>query len=144
MRNNGYFLRDGVKRILPSQGSSPLDFIPKTNIPALSCRDICFGALEGTTPQLSVCVAPPRIQCSDQNAENNSPNCFLYAFYPLRVRVPLISYQKQISPHFRAGIFVFGALEGTRTPDLLVRSQSLYPAELQAHIRFCRFNSAYI
>ena len=25
-----------------------------------------------------------------------------------------------------------GALEGTRTPDLLVRSQSLYPAELQA------------
>ena len=26
-----------------------------------------------------------------------------------------------------------GALEGTRTPDLLVRSQSLYPAELWAH-----------
>ena len=26
-----------------------------------------------------------------------------------------------------------GAPEGTRTPDLLVRSQSLYPAELQAH-----------
>ena len=23
---------------------------------------------------------------------------------------------------------------GTRTPDLLVRSQSLYPAELQAHL----------
>ena len=28
----------------------------------------------------------------------------------------------------------FGTLEGTRTPDLLVRSQSLYPAELPAHI----------
>ena len=27
-----------------------------------------------------------------------------------------------------------GALEGTRTPDLLVRSQSLYPAELWAHL----------
>ena len=26
-----------------------------------------------------------------------------------------------------------GAPEGTRTPDLLVRSQSLYPAELWAH-----------
>ena len=26
----------------------------------------------------------------------------------------------------------FGALEGTRTPDLLVRSQSLYPTELPA------------
>ena len=29
----------------------------------------------------------------------------------------------------------FGALEGTRTPDLLVRSQSLYPAELRARTR---------
>ena len=27
----------------------------------------------------------------------------------------------------------FGAPGGTRTPDLLVRSQSLYPAELRAH-----------
>ena len=26
----------------------------------------------------------------------------------------------------------FGALQGIRTPDLLVRSQTLYPAELQA------------
>ena len=30
------------------------------------------------------------------------------------------------------GLF-FGTPEGTRTPDLLVRSQSLYPAELPAH-----------
>ena len=29
--------------------------------------------------------------------------------------------------------FLFGALQGTRTPDLLVRSQTLYPAELAAH-----------
>ena len=27
-----------------------------------------------------------------------------------------------------------GALEGIRTPDLLVRSQTLYPAELRARI----------
>lgn len=33
-----------------------------------------------------------------------------------------------------------GALEGTRTPDLLVRSQSLYPAELQAHSYCCCLN----
>ena len=26
-----------------------------------------------------------------------------------------------------------GALEGIRTPDLLVRSQTLYPTELRAH-----------
>ena len=29
---------------------------------------------------------------------------------------------------------LLGALGGTRTPDLLVRSQSLYPAELLAHM----------
>ncbi len=28
----------------------------------------------------------------------------------------------------------FGAMEGTRTPGLLIRSQSLYPAELPTHI----------
>ncbi len=28
---------------------------------------------------------------------------------------------------------IYGALEGIRTPDLLVRSQTLYPAELRAH-----------
>ena len=32
------------------------------------------------------------------------------------------------------GASLFGAPEGIRTPDLLVRSQTLYPAELQAHI----------
>ena len=31
------------------------------------------------------------------------------------------------------GIRIFGTPEGTRTPDLLVRSQSLYPTELPAH-----------
>ena len=30
--------------------------------------------------------------------------------------------------------FICGTPEGTRTPDLLVRSQSLYPAELLAHV----------
>ena len=32
------------------------------------------------------------------------------------------------------GIGFYGALEGTRTPDPLIRSQVLYPAELPAHI----------
>ena len=31
------------------------------------------------------------------------------------------------------GIRILGTPEGTRTPDLLVRSQSLYPTELPAH-----------
>ena len=33
-----------------------------------------------------------------------------------------------------------GAPEGTRTPDLLVRSQSLYPAELRAHMLLLNTN----
>ena len=37
-----------------------------------------------------------------------------------------------------------GALKGTRTPDLLVRSQSLYPAELSAHFRAVIFDCPYI
>ena len=31
-------------------------------------------------------------------------------------------------------LLVFGTPEGTRAPDLLVRSQSLYPTELPAHL----------
>ena len=33
-------------------------------------------------------------------------------------------------------VLLFGAPEGTRTPDLLIRSQTLYPAELRAHKLF--------
>ena len=36
--------------------------------------------------------------------------------------------------HHKSGIRYFGAPEGTRTPDLLIRSQALYPAELRAHV----------
>ena len=37
------------------------------------------------------------------------------------------------------GLTVFiGALKGTRTPDLLIRSQTLYPAELSAHFTKCK------
>ena len=34
----------------------------------------------------------------------------------------------------RFGFSLFGAMEGTRTPGLLIRSQSLYPAELPTHV----------
>ena len=36
----------------------------------------------------------------------------------------------------RFGLFFSGTPEGTRTPDLLIRSQSLYPTELLAHTHF--------
>ena len=32
------------------------------------------------------------------------------------------------------GVRYLGAPEGTRTPDLLIRSQALYPAELRARV----------
>ena len=31
-----------------------------------------------------------------------------------------------------------GTPKGTRTPDLLIRSQSLYPTELSAHVAFLK------
>ena len=49
----------------------------------------------------------------------------------LIVRVPSAEYSKKADTQM--GICFFGTPEGTRTPDLLVRSQSLYPTELPAH-----------
>ena len=43
---------------------------------------------------------------------------------------------KQKNTAHRLVYRVFGALQGIRTPDLLVRSQTLYPAELAAQMRF--------
>ena len=42
-------------------------------------------------------------------------------------------YRKCKKADTHMGICLFGTLEGTRTPDLLIRSQSLYPTELPAH-----------
>ena len=51
---------------------------------------------------------------------------------PSRVRVPKLYIKtKKLSLLTE---FFLGALEGTRTPDPLIRSQVLYPAELPAHI----------
>ena len=45
-----------------------------------------------------------------------------------------VGYLKKQKPRKQLVYVVFvGALQGTRTPDLLVRSQSLYPAELATH-----------
>ena len=49
---------------------------------------------------------------------------------PSRVRVPLSQKTKNPTPKRVSDLF--GALEGTRTPDPLIRSQVLYPAELPA------------
>ena len=51
----------------------------------------------------------------------------VYALVPL-FRVPLTAKNKREQKLS----LIFGTPEGTRTPDLLVRSQSLYPTELPA------------
>ena len=44
-------------------------------------------------------------------------------------------YKKSRYPN---GHLLFGTPKGTRTPDLLIRSQSLYPTELSAHVAFLK------
>ena len=62
-----------------------------------------------------------------------SPKFFRFAQnLDTRVRVPTTQNNKN-SEADKYLLRYFGTLEGTRTPDLLVRSQSLYPAELPAH-----------
>ena len=51
--------------------------------------------------------------------------CFLNA-----LSSPAWSIKNSVS---QMGYDIFGTPEGTRTPDLLIRSQSLYPTELPAH-----------
>src|SRR5271154_5412802 len=51
-------------------------------------------------------------------------------------RVPLLAGFARVASSACPTIFLGnGAPGGTRTPDLLVRSQTLYPAELRAHSR---------
>ena len=56
---------------------------------------------------------------------DSPPDCRIEWFESLSM------YSKKI--HIPDGMWIFGTPEGTRTPDLLIRSQSLYPTELPAH-----------
>lgn len=70
----------------------------------------------------------------DPRALNNSPpGCCLPRLWLGRaVRVPSTHKKRKTRTHC---VLVFlGAMEGTRTPGLLIRSQSLYPAELPTHV----------
>ena len=64
-------------------------------------------------------------------AKNCSPALNFYT--SVCTGVALSSPQHSKKSDTLSGIGFFGTLEGTRTPDLLVRSQSLYPTELPAH-----------
>ena len=56
---------------------------------------------------------------------------------PCKNRAAVLQENKKAMKSFDFTAF-FGAMEGTRTPGLLIRSQSLYPAELPTHtFRLC-------
>lgn len=60
---------------------------------------------------------------------------FVHSKYEIVIFVrPLIEKEKAPKPLQIKG-FGTGTPEGIRTPDLLVRSQTLYPAELPAHMQ---------
>ncbi len=56
--------------------------------------------------------------------------CLIYMYHNVTCKEKnALHYSKQL--HYKA--FVHGTPIGTRTPNLLVRSQTLYPIELWAH-----------
>lgn len=64
-----------------------------------------------------------------------SINRFFNGSGPLRVRIPLTLRIKKTSDCLFVCLF-YGVPQGIRTPDLSVRSRTLYPAELVARILF--------
>ena len=87
-------------------------------------------AMKSFDPQLPRQTFPN----GDPRALNNSPpGCCLPRLRLGRaVRVPSTHKKRKTRTHC---VLVFlGAMEGTRTPGLLIRSQSLYPAELPTHV----------
>ena len=60
---------------------------------------------------------------------------------PVGRSTPGASIEHKKSPVHRPGFFASGAHGEIRTPDRLVRSQVLYPAELHAHFEGANFRS---
>ena len=93
----------------------------------------CFGALQGIQ-------AASRLACSATVAKRQYPphTSLLKTVHRTVFLTPLTlsgfeSLNKKTEATQKLYCFCFGALQGIRTPDLLVRSQTLYPAELAAH-----------
>ena len=64
--------------------------------------------------------------CDDQSEAENEP----------RVRIIRFAYTNKTPLHIAMGFCFINVRERIRTPDTLVRSQVLYPAELHVHKRF--------
>ena len=94
-----------------------------------------FESLPRTKKKDQNTVPAPRqtFPDGDPRALNTSPpGCCLPRLRLGRaVRVP--STHKKRKTRTQCVLVFLGAMEGTRTPGLLIRSQSLYPAELPTH-----------
>ena len=72
------------------------------------------------------------LRCSVRHGSERPPDVHSL---PCRFESPMVERHKK---HHRKGGVFYGALAGTRTPDLLLRRQLLYPPELQTHIKLER------
>ena len=81
------------------------------------------------------CLSPRYARC--HVSENSPPDCFLPQIKDLLLPCsnPINFKHKTKTEHTKSVLCFRGTPEGIRTPDLLVRSQTLYPAELPAHMR---------
>ena len=145
---------DGFKRAL-----IPTEHFPPDRLlsPSGSCLSAVFYAIfVFLHPQLPeqhpVILRLPRPRLASLAASTPPPPCvlicirlasfrnrtvFLDIFRPTQPKTQKQNPRKRLDiKHFR-GLFR-GVPEGIRTPDLLVRSQTLYPAELRAHGLFSR------
>ena len=92
-------------------------------------------ALQGILSRAAA-LSPRFARC--RVGENSPPDCFLPQAFAcsLLVRIPCTIKKEE---QYLLVLLSFGALQGIRTPDLLVRSQTLYPAELAAHFLMLRY-----
>ena len=81
------------------------------------------------------CLSPRYARC--HVSENSPLDCFLPQIKDLLLPCsnPFLFHHKTKTEHTKSVLCFRGTPEGIRTPDLLVRSQTLYPAELPAHMR---------
>ena len=100
-------------------------------------QGFCFGALQGIRLLRILSACRPkgvtfRYPTAQHSPTKQSTGLFCFTVRALSGFESLLFYIKQ--KNTLMGVFYFGALQGIRTPDLLVRSQTLYPAELAAQV----------
>ena len=102
--------------------------IKKIGHPKVSDLEARFGFDFGPHPYRM----RPEIKGLSHGLKNSPPDCFSPRLRRGRPFESHPAYKKNRHPGWDNGFS--GTPEGTRTPDLLIRSQSLYPTELPARL----------